>query len=131
MMYWDMILKEVLDKNSPALECTFSSEKDYNPCMISGMVQEERVKIPGFRRFKKYPLGESYPGIYFTEREAQTIFHFLYGRTTVEVAEILGLSRRTIEFYVKNMKIKLNCRLKSELVCKVRGSEFMDHVDFD
>ncbi len=129
-MYWDMILKQVLDKKSSAQECTFSGIKDYSPCIISGMVRQEQIKISRPRGAKKYPLGESYPNVYFTEREAQTICHFLYGRTTAEVATILGLSRRTIEFYVKNMKTKLNCRLKSELLCKVRASGFLDRVDF-
>lgn len=130
-MYWDMILKQVLDKKSSAQECTFSDAKDYNPCIISSMVRQGQIKISRSRKSKKYPIGENYPNVYFTEREAQTIFHFLYGRTTAEVAAILGLSRRTIEFYVKNMKTKLNCRLKSELICKVRASGFLEHIHFD
>lgn len=130
-MYWDMILKQVLDKKNSTEECSFSGVKDYNPCIMPGRVRQEQAKISRSRSFKKYPIGESYPNLYFTEREAQTIFHFLYGRTTAQVAAILGLSRRTIEFYVKNMKTKLNCRLKSELICKVRASGFLDHVNFD
>ncbi len=130
-MYWDIVLKEVLNKENPAQECPFTNVKAYKEQALSGMIQEVRINPCGFKkRFKKYPLGENYPGIYFTEREAQTVFYFLYGRTTVEVATILGLSRRTIEFYVKNMKAKLNCRLKSELIYKVRSSEFLEFANF-
>jgi DNA-binding CsgD family transcriptional regulator len=129
-MYWEMVLVEVLNKENPGQEYFFTNIKAYCNTRISGMVREAPVRPRRYKRHaRKYSLGKSYPTIYFTEREAQTIFYFLYGRSAMEVADILSLSRRTIEFYVRNMKTKLDCRRKSELICKVRESEFM--VNFD
>jgi DNA-binding CsgD family transcriptional regulator len=52
----------------------------------------------------------------------------LKGKTIVAVASILGLSPRTVEYYVKNMKSKLGCRTKFELLDAVHASEFISEA---
>ena len=37
---------------------------------------------------------------------------YLEGRSAQSTAAILGLSRRTVEHYFENIKVKLNCRSK-------------------
>ena len=56
--------------------------------------------------------------------------HILKGKTISKVAVILELSPRTVEFYLKKMKSKLDCRTKSELMEKVLESDFLSHIDF-
>jgi len=51
-----------------------------------------------------------------TARESQCALYLLKGKTYADIAELLGLSPRTIEFYVNNMKMKLHCKSKSELI---------------
>jgi DNA-binding CsgD family transcriptional regulator len=63
-----------------------------------------------------YHLGKPYPGIYFTQREVECLVHLLDGCTMVGVAKILRLSPRTVEFYVKNMRMKVGAATKLELL---------------
>ena len=44
------------------------------------------------------------------------------------MAEALGLSKRTIEYYVKNMRHKLNAKTKFELIDLILKSEFQKHL---
>ena len=73
---------------------------------------------------KKYYLGEMYDEVYLSQREADCMFYLLNGKTNVAAADQLDLSPRTVEFYVSNMKKKLNCTNKFELIEKVTASAF-------
>jgi DNA-binding CsgD family transcriptional regulator len=77
---------------------------------------------------KVYWLGPKHAGVYFSYREAQCMAHLLRGRTASKIAAAMRLSPRTIECYVKNMKAKLGCRTKFELIELVTGSEFMKNA---
>jgi DNA-binding CsgD family transcriptional regulator len=114
-MHWEALLQEVLDK------------KSNNEVVI----QSEACNIPGkCKETKKFFLGINYKNVYFTNREAEVMVQLLQGKTLGAAATILNLSPRTIEFYVKNMKSKLACRTKSELIGKVFASDFVKNVDF-
>lgn len=56
----------------------------------------------------------------FSKREHDCIKLTLQGQTMVEMAETLDLSPRTIENYLSNLKFKLNCFTKSELILKLQ-----------
>lgn len=51
-----------------------------------------------------------------TARELCCVNHLLLGMTTPEVARALNLSPRTVETHLLNLKNKLNCNSKSELI---------------
>ena len=77
-----------------------------------------------------YGLGGKHGSAYFTRREAECMVLLLKGKTISGVAKILKLSPRTVEYYIKNMKSKLGCRTKYELIDLVYASDFMNNVDF-
>ena len=52
-------------------------------------------------------------------REVECIIHILRGKTSKQIAKMLELSHRTVEFYVGRLKTKLHCRTKSELIEKI------------
>ncbi|MEI8055402.1 MAG: helix-turn-helix transcriptional regulator [bacterium] len=79
--------------------------------------------------FVRYKLGAKHGGRYFTKREAECMACLLKGKTIANVAAILKLSPRTVEYYIKNMKAKLLCRTKFELIDLVRASEFMENLE--
>ena len=72
-----------------------------------------------------YSLGKKHANVYFTRREAECMLLLLKGKTIGAVANILNLSPRTVEYYVKNMKSKLGCRTKFELLDTVHASDFI------
>ncbi|NQY42993.1 MAG: helix-turn-helix transcriptional regulator, partial [Legionellales bacterium] len=54
--------------------------------------------------------------VYITEREWQCIKLLEYGLSSRETAEILGISRRTVETHFVNIKIKLNINSKDQIL---------------
>ncbi len=57
--------------------------------------------------------------VYLTKRQMQVAHHLIEGKTAKESALLLKISPRTVESYVNEIKIKLNCRKRTELVRKL------------
>lgn len=57
--------------------------------------------------------------MYFTQRQKDILQQIVKGKTAREAAIILGLSRRTVESHIENMKLKTHSSSKSELIEKV------------
>lgn len=51
-----------------------------------------------------------------TKRELDCAYHLVLGKTYKEIAAIFELSPRTIEEYTNNIKRKMNCKNKAELI---------------
>lgn len=51
-----------------------------------------------------------------SKREQQCIYYLLQNKTAKQTAEILHLSRRTVEKHLENIKIKFHCSQKMELL---------------
>ncbi len=67
---------------------------------------------------KKFFLGQSYGNRYLSYREIVTLQWLLAGKSAEEVAIILGISKRTVEAHIANMKKKLDCCKLSQLIHK-------------
>ena len=93
-------------------------------------INSKKNRVFRKRSLVAYGLGNKYGDAYFTRREAECMVLLLKGKTINSVADILELSPRTVEYYIKNMKSKIGCRTKFELVDLVYASEFMKNVDF-
>lgn len=55
----------------------------------------------------------------FTRREKECIQYLLYGMTAKEIAKELKLSPRTVETYLENIKTKIDCFSKTQLIQKI------------
>jgi len=125
-VYWENVLQEVLNKHKKNRRCAFTNVGD---CQAKPKNSQSGT-LKKKRRSKKYYLGERYPGIYFTLREAECMKYIISGNTIVDTSKMLDLSHRTVEFYVNNMKAKIKCRTKSELVRYILNSDFEENLDF-
>jgi DNA-binding CsgD family transcriptional regulator len=124
--YWKKLLRETLGKEDAA-NC-FSPNAIYLSQDLEKKTLKKKQCSSGLsgrpKKTYSYFLGESYPGVYLTRREAECMSKFLGEKTVVEAALDLNLSPRTVEFYLKNIKNKLACRTKTELVCKIKETDF-------
>ncbi|MCK4870852.1 MAG: helix-turn-helix transcriptional regulator [Gammaproteobacteria bacterium] len=120
-MYWETVLNEVINRkiNSEFRFTNFGCMATVNRNKKDGKKLLNRRKPEGFK------LGNKHPDVKFSRREAECMVKFLQGMTMRDTAEALELSPRTVEFYVKNMRQKVGCRTKSELINIVANSDFV------
>lgn len=59
-----------------------------------------------------------------TEREDECLFFLLRRKTAKDISKILSLSHRTIEDHIENIRTKLKCSSKSELIEKATLEHF-------
>ena len=110
MLCWDTLVKEWRGSRETAL------------LSLPGRSVAAKSVPPG--GLKYYALGDAYPNIHFTPREAQCMVLLIRGQTMKTAARCLQLSPRTVEYYVRNMRIKLQCSSKAELIDRVMMSDF-------
>jgi DNA-binding CsgD family transcriptional regulator len=125
-MYWDKVLREVLNKHIAVQEYKVTNVAT----LYSNKMQQSLKKTLYQTGKKNYCLGPKYNGAYFTKREAECMMMLIKGKTINKAAIALRLSPRTVEFYLKNMKAKVRCRTKHELIEKVLESSFLQNLDF-
>ena len=103
----------------------------HEPKLSSGLKKRplRSKKILRKNLLLKYSLGETFPKIYLTAREADCMALLLHHYSNQQVAIRLNLSIRTVEFYIKNMRQKLTCHSKIHLIETIRKTNFMEHVD--
>ncbi len=127
MQYWNSVLDEVLQKDEQrAFLYTNRGRLDdvfYLPTALS------HSKKPSRRR--NYFLNHPFEDVHLTPREAETMFWVVQDYTLAATAEKMGLSSRTIEFYVKNMKAKLRCANKKEMIEKILHTNLLQQLEQD
>lgn len=141
---WDDVIKEVMRRKANGKKADLLSEKEEKTVTKSKTSNQQSIlldkkasivpsgtknKTSEGRTLARYELGAKCNGIYFTRREAECMVELLKGKTLSNVAITLGISRRTVEFYLKNMKVKVGCRTKFELIDFVNASEFLKNID--
>src|SRR3990167_6538437 len=88
-----------------------------------------KKNFPNKTTIKRYYLGKYYPNMYFTLREMDVAVLLIKNCTYQQIAEILSLSARTIEYYTKQIRLKLRCDKKSESVQLLRAIEIIKNYD--
>lgn len=129
-MLWNDVVSEVLKRKASGRKTSILSEKECDVPRIKANTVSARKKPPSEKKaLVAYVLGAKYGKMYFTKREAECMVFLLKGKTISKVAEALKLSPRTVEYYVKNMKNKIGCRTKFELIDLINASEFIKNID--
>lgn len=57
--------------------------------------------------------------ISLTPRQNQCASYLLQGLTFKEIGQHMNISARTVEHYLDNLKLKLSCKNKTELIIKL------------
>jgi DNA-binding CsgD family transcriptional regulator len=74
-------------------------------------------------RLKKFTIHRNHLEYSLTLREVQCVHRLSQGQTSKEIAAALGLSFRTVEHYLKDIRTKTDCRDKSDLVNLYRQND--------
>lgn len=68
---------------------------------------------------------EEHQNTKLSQREVDCIYHLLHQKTALETADLMNISRRTVESYFENIKIKLNCKNKTEIMEKLQNNKYL------
>lgn len=75
-----------------------------------------------------YSIG-NHPNKYkLTRRELECVFLLTRGKSAKEISVLLSLSKRTIESYIENIKNKMHCNNKAELLVKAVINDYHSHI---
>lgn len=71
---------------------------------------------------RSYMIGRSANDV-LTEREMDCVFYLMRGNTMKRIAKYMNISPRTVETHLENIKTKLNCNDKADIVeyCLAEG----------
>jgi len=72
-----------------------------------------------------YTISDDFDYSVLTSRERACLFHFIKGKTAQQIADTLYISKRTAEKHLANIKNKLDCKTKSDLIEKAVTSGFV------
>lgn len=119
------------DKASKTIN-RFESRKmnvpSYYRNLIQPMQQDKTPTLDGLKEafneelnIDKYYLGDEFQDRYLTKRELECIKWVAYGRAQVDIAKTLGISQKTVETHISNVKAKLNCFKSAQLVHRLHS----------
>ncbi len=86
-----------------------------------------KIKVIEGPNGKRIFLGNEFPGVYFTVREAE-IAQLLGDYKYYEIGDLMTISKRTAEYYSMNMKKKMRCENKRELVYVLQNSGLLEQL---
>jgi len=77
-------------------------------------------------RLNRVARGAVWPKqIDLTEREVETLTWAARGKTSLEIAQILGLTKRTVDFHIDNARIKLNATTRMQAAVKAAAGQLI------
>ena len=61
-----------------------------------------------------------------SDREAETLTWAARGKTSAEIAQILGLSKRTVDFHIDNARTKLGATTRIQAAIKAMTGRLIE-----
>jgi len=105
--YWQTVLQEILHKEDLNYPVRFTNVDNYHHAL-----QKKASILTGIhhaKKYKRYYLLKPFDHIYLTSQEALCVLKILHCETNVAAAKSMNISLRTVEFYLKNVRNKLDC----------------------
>ncbi len=122
MNYWQIILDEVAHYEDKGYRCLYSNLQETD-IYIEKLEEDSTQSAPRKPKII-YPLSGKYAHLHLSEREAECIYCLQHNHTIKSTAILLNLSARTVEFYLKNIKTKMQLRTKSEVLQQLSELNF-------
>ena len=86
--------------------------------------QSRAKRVP--RTLKRYTFSNFSDQHYLTPQEVKCVDYALQGYTIKQIGEVLALSHRTVEFYLKRIRERLGIKTKKALIKHFLKNDFRD-----
>src|SRR3990167_2895100 len=107
-------IKKPLFANNKMMGIIYYCQPFMQSKSIDNLIINDRKYLPAK---SYYTFGTNDNPYKLSTRELECLFLMLRSKTAKQIGEILHLSKRTIEFYIVNIKNKLGSQSKSDLLC--------------
>ncbi len=87
-------------------------------------VQSKFIKEKQF----SYTITDTIEQFDISKRQLECLYYLIRGKSSSEVGAILALSKRTVETHIENIKTKLNCKTKSQIIEKAISKGFLNFI---
>lgn len=122
-MCWEQLVHEIVNNTSNLDYRRYTICNEYE---TFNDVKEFKAK----RSWKRHRISNNGEVNYLTQREAECIFYYVMKSYSARIVALkLGLSKRTIEFYLGNIKKKLGCSNKAHLISYIKNSDYNFKLD--
>ncbi|CDZ78385.1 DNA-binding transcriptional activator UhpA [Legionella massiliensis] len=115
--------KVILAANQAIIGTAFSRVELKSSILKKLLDKSLNIKFPLY-----YTIARQYGEYNLNKRETESLFYLMRGYTAKEIAQRLGLSPKTIEYHIEQLKNKLGCSKKSELVEKSIDLGFLYNI---
>lgn len=89
-------------------------------------MQEAKESFLALTPIHKYSVTNAASGkLKLSRREIECIINLLNNKTNPEISRLMNISLRTVETYMDNIKLKLNCSSRQELIDKLRADKYI------
>jgi len=89
-------------------------------------VLEAIIKTRLARKRSETRAGDARPAeVKLSEREVETLTWVARGKTSMEIAQILGTTKRTVDFHIDNARGKLGVANRTEAAMKAANSRLI------
>ncbi|WP_419419256.1 helix-turn-helix transcriptional regulator [Legionella sp. D16C41] len=95
---------------------------------IKKIIAEDEKTYTKGKKLRAYYIGTVTNPFGLTPRELECLFFTLRALTAKQIAMQLSLSKRSVEFYLENIKNKMGCSSKSELICLGISHGYLNYI---
>jgi len=89
------------------------------PKKVISTINYHNLKSEFMEDVDKFYFDVDNKNLFLTRREIECAKYFFIGKTSEEVAMILGIAKKTVDKHIENIKKKLNCSKQSQLIAKL------------
>lgn len=88
-------------------------------------MQAKKRQFYNMTHINKLSLHDKSRQIKLTAREIDCVFYLINNKSVTKTADLMSISRRTLESYLENIKNKFNCSSKEDLFAKLKEFELI------
>ncbi|MHB1948178.1 MAG: response regulator transcription factor [Gammaproteobacteria bacterium] len=126
--YYYFIKKPILNRENHIIGILYHCQEFANSKFLIALNHFDRRKMPSAMTPNYYYVHDHLNPFKLSERELESLFFMLRGKSAKQIAQILKLSQRTIESYAEQIKNKLGCRNKTEVLCLAIANGYMNII---
>ncbi len=120
----------LIDKNNNAIATIFQGFEmsHLDPYLISRIINNDKKYFDkDSLNHRNYIITNSFFS-QLTDRENECLYYLVRGKTATQIASIMLISNRTVEKHISNIKLKLHCHTKSDLIEKAMNEDFINYI---